>query len=81
MTAEKIKNRIAECISHFCFDYQNKACGVDPIYSPKDGQRFEMWYGEDDIYTAHSVDDVMTVRLFGGKSLNEIAEQIDIIDF
>lgn len=81
MTAEKIKKRISECISHFCFDYQNKACGVDPVYNSKDGQRFEMWYGEDNIYTAHSVDEVMTVKMFGNKSLNEIAQHIDIVDF
>lgn len=75
MMKDKIRNRIAELVTHICFEYNNRTCGVDPIYSKKNGQRFDMWYGED-IYTARSIDEVMTVKFFDGKSLNDIADEI-----
>lgn len=76
MTAEKIKNRISEIASHFTFDYHNKSCGVDP-FSEND---FDMWCG-DKLASAASIDDVMNKKFFDGKSLNEIADKINIIDW
>ncbi len=80
ITIEKIKSRIEEGCSHFTFEYNDKVCGIDPVYNPKDGQRYEMWCGEDE-YTAKSVDEVMSKPMFDGKCLSEIYGKIDIIDW
>ena len=81
ITVKDIKERIAEMCSHFTFEYRGKSCGVDPIYRPNENiSIFDMWYGEE-TYEAKNVDEVMNVVFFDGKSLNDIAEEIDIIDF
>lgn len=35
-----------------------------------------MWYG-DKAFTASSIDEVMNITLFDGKSLNEISDTVD----
>lgn len=76
MKAIDIKNRICEIASHFTFTYNGKNCGVDPFSTDK----FEMWCGENE-QTVHNIDDVMDSKFFDGKSLNEIANEIIIVDF
>ena len=39
-----------------------------------------MWYGEEETYTAKSIEEVMSVPLFNGKSINEIYTEIEITD-
>ena len=56
-------------------EYNGKWCGVDPFSA----QEIEMFCGDEE-YTAHSVEDAMTVRLFDGRSLDEIAEGLTNID-
>lgn len=58
------------------FEYNGANCGVEP-YSEND---FEIWYGENDV-SVNSVDEVMNVKLFDGKSLAEIFNDITEIDF
>ena len=82
MMAEKIKNRLLECASHMCFDYNGKDCGVDPFYIPEERKiYFNMWYGENTVHTAHDIDEVMTINFFDGKSLNEIADTVEITEW
>ena len=76
MTADKIKSRISETASHFTFDFNNKACGVDPFTATK----FNMWCGDNNI-TVNSIDDVMNHPFFDGKCLTDICNDITIIDF
>ncbi|MBQ8298169.1 MAG: hypothetical protein IJX77_10355 [Ruminococcus sp.] len=76
MTAQQIKSRISEICSHFTFEYNEKNCGVDPFSQHK----FDMWCG-DNTYSANSIDEVMNLPFFDGKSLDEIATEIDIIDW
>lgn len=76
MKAEKIKNRISEICSHFTFIYQGKDCGVDPFSH----NHFDMWFGDTD-KTVNNIDDVMNSPFFDGKSLSEICEDIEVIDF
>ena len=64
---------IAGCIT---FNYNGENCGVEP-YSKND---FEIWYGENDV-SVNSVDEVMNTKLFDGKSLIEIFNDITEIDF
>ena len=76
MMADKIKNRISECCSHFTFDYNGKECGVDPFSDNK----FDMWCG-DEVVTVGSIDKVMNDKFYDGMSLTEIADKIDIVDW
>lgn len=76
MTSADIKNRISEMASHFTFVYNKKNCGIDPYSSTN----FDIWCG-DSLYTATSIDEVMRRPFFDGKSLNEISNNIEIIDF
>lgn len=75
MTAKQIKDRINEICTIFEFDYKGKNCAVDPFSKSS----FVMWYGDND-YIAHSIDDVMSVKLFDGKSLTEIVDEIENVD-
>ncbi|MGI6270110.1 MAG: hypothetical protein ACOYKJ_06215 [Candidatus Howiella sp.] len=75
MNTKQIRDRLDSLISFFGFDYNGKACGVDPISHT----HFEMWCGNDYL-VAKSIDEVMSVSLFNGKSLAEIADDINITD-
>ena len=75
MTIQALKQRIESLANHVLFDYNGKTCGVDPF----NAHHFEMWYGDQD-YDATSIDDIMNARLFDGKSLTEIFDQIENIE-
>lgn len=57
--------------SHLTFEYNGMRCGIDPISR----DHFEMWYGDTDT-VAKSIDEVMTIPLFAGKTLSEISNEI-----
>lgn len=76
MTATKLKERIDEICTHVTFELNGRSCGIDPISH----SHYDMWYG-DVQYIAHNINDVMEVKLFGGKSLNEIADTLMYIDY
>jgi len=76
ITATDIQNRIAECCTHFTFDYNGKCCGVDPFSE----DNFDMWCGNNDT-TVDSIEKVMHNKFFDGMSLSEIANDIDIINW
>lgn len=71
MTASDIKKQISSLCSHVLFDYEGRACGVDPIASDD----FDMWCG-DDYMKAHSINEVMQTPFFRGNALQDIADQI-----
>lgn len=73
MTGNDIKNQILETFSAVTFEYHGKKCGIDP-FSLK---RFCLWFGDEDKYTT-SIDETMTTKFFDGKSLDEIADSIQI---
>lgn len=75
MKASDLKDRIAKMYSHVLFEYKGRSCGVDPLTET----RFNMWFGGD-LITLSSVEDVMQIKFFGGKSLNEIAKEIEIYE-
>lgn len=74
--AEQIKKRLLEFCCLMAFEYHGLDCSIDP-FNPK---LFHINCGgeEQDIY---SIDDVMSRPLFGGKCLNEIADEIEILDW
>ena len=75
MTADKIRARLSEMVSHFTFDYQGVECGIDPISKA----HFDVWCGND-FTSFDSLDKVMNEPYFSGQSLKDIAEDIRIIE-
>lgn len=76
MTADDVKNRLEEICNCFQFEFNGKPCGVDP-FSRED---FDVWCGED-FMKATSIEEVMGIKFFDGKALNEIVNEIEIIDW
>lgn len=74
MTYNEIKYHLQNCEDSFTFKYNGCSCGIDPISTDK----FEMWYGEESIIV-DSVDEVMKIDFFDGKSLENILD--DVTDF
>ena len=75
MTAKKLRDRIESLCTHVLFDYNGKACGVDPF----DAGHFDMWCGED-FMEAHSIEEVMQEPFFEGKALQDIIDQIGNVE-
>ena len=71
MKLEDILEDVITITSCVTFIYNGKNCGIDP-YSQNN---FAMWYGDED-FNATSIDDVITVKLFDGKSLAQLADEI-----
>lgn len=76
MTASKIKSRLSEIVGMLGFEYKGIRGGVDPFSI----NNFDMFYGDNDFH-ATSIDEVMKTPLFDGKTLAEIANDIDIIEW
>ena len=74
--AEQIKKRLLEFCTLMEFEYNGLECHIDP-FNPT---LFHIYCNgaEKDV---HSIDDVMSAPLFGGKCLNDIADQIQILDW
>lgn len=76
MTIDETKNYLAKLTSHVTFEFNGCSCGVDPLSR----NRFEMWYGQKAM-TANSIDEVMNVKFFDGKSLTDIWDDIVDLDY
>lgn len=75
MTITEIKDYLANLNGHVTFCYNGYNCGIDPLATDE----FDIWYGNDEM-TVNSVDKVMTVNFFDGKSLKEIWNDITELD-
>lgn len=76
MKLNDLKTRIYSLVSHVLFDYSGKPCGVDPL----NHSHYDMWYGDEAI-TVDSIDSVMTTPFFDGKSLTQIFDDIENLDY
>lgn len=76
MKKDELKQIIADCCNDIVFSYNSMDSGVTSEvvnYIPT----FQAWHGED-IREYGSIDDVMNDPFYSGKSLNDLAEKIDI---
>ncbi len=80
MTANKIRNRIAECCTLFGFIYNQAECHVDPYYKGSNSYEYLLFCNGDEM-TVHSLDEVMNTPFFNGRCLNDIADAIEITDW
>lgn len=76
MTAEKIKDRLSECCTHFLFEFSGQNCGIDPIGE----MQYTIWFGEA-CTNVKGIEALMEIPFFAGKALNEIYNEIDIISW
>ena len=71
-----LKKRIESLTGVIEFDYNGTPCGIDPI----NHSHYDMWYGDVSI-TAKSIDEVMTMNLFGKQALKDIYKDIKNLDY
>ena len=75
---ECIESRILECCTLFAFEYEGKEYHVDP-FSKNDFCVYADVYGEQSMIKLSDIEDVMSMPYIDGKSLNEAADNIEII--
>lgn len=81
MTAIDIKNRIAEMVTLFGFEYNGKEGNVDPYYLPEKKTDAFLLYYDGTEQTVYNIEDVMNTPFIEGKTLNDVADQIEITDW
>lgn len=76
MTILELKNHLTNLIGHVTFEYNGHSCGIDPLSINK----FDIWYGDDEA-TVDSIEKVLGEKLFDGKSLKDIWDDVTNLDF
>lgn len=72
ITKKKIEHDITEtCDQCYGFSYKGQTCGIDPV-----DNFWEMWYGRK-TYIAKDADAIFSVKLYDGKTLEEILPDIE----
>lgn len=76
MTLSQFKKHMDRLVGCVNFTYNGRPCGVDPLGRTQ----YDMWYG-DNVITVNSVEDVLNVKFFDGKSLTEIWGEVIEVDY
>lgn len=76
MKKDELKQIIFDCCNDIVFSYNNMPSGVTSEVE-NSIPTFQAWHGEE-IREYSSIDDVMNDPFYSGKSLNDLAEKIDI---
>lgn len=76
MNNDTLKKKIDSLSSHILFNYKEMSCGIDPL----NRNHIDMWYGNNSI-TVKSIDRVMSEPFFDGKCLNDIASEIQNVEW
>lgn len=81
MMADKIKARIAEMCTLFGFEYNGKDGNVDPYCIRKTQKNEFLLYFNGEEQTVYNIDDVMNTPFIDGKTLTEVADEIEITEW
>ncbi len=81
MKAIDIKSRIKECATLFEFEYNKKDGNIDPYYIQETDSYEYLLYFDGDEQTVYHIDDVMNTPFIDGKTLNEVANEIEVTAF
>lgn len=76
MTLTQFKHHIDHLVGCINFAYNGHSCGVDPVGRMK----YDIWYGNTAV-TVDSVDAVMNTKIFSGKSLLDIWDDLTEFDY
>ena len=72
---DEVRSYLTNVYSCVTFEYNGCCCGVDPFPG-----KYVMWYGTNDI-TVDSIEKVFDTKLFDGKSLKEIWDNVIDLDY
>ena len=72
----ELKDYLSALVSHVLFEYNGRSCGINPLAF----NNFEMWMGEK-YMTARSVEEVLSVKFFDGKSIEEIWDDVTELEY
>ena len=81
MKAINIKQRIAECVTLFGFEYQGKEGNVDPCFVHEENRYEYLLFFDGKEQKVFDIDSVMKTPFIMGRSLNEVAEKIQITEW
>lgn len=76
MTLSQFKKYLDHLVGCVNFAYNGHSCGVDPMGRTK----YDMWYGSN-VVTVNSVEDVLNTKIFNGKSLIDIWDDLAGFDY
>ncbi len=79
--AQKIRNRIEDCVTLFGFEYNGIEGNVDPYYLPEEKRQEYLLYFNGEEQTAFDIEDVMNTPFIDGKTLSEVADKIEITEW
>lgn len=77
MTANQIKNIIQDCATLFEFEYQEIYGNIDPYFHGNNTFSFLLYFNGKE-KTVYSINEVMNNPFINGKSLNEVAEFLNV---
>ena len=79
MTSSKLINEVKDAVlenaAMFEFTYNGKSGNIDPVCTPKDGDRFLLFFDGTE-QTVNRIDDVFSTPFVNGQRLTDIAEQV-----
>lgn len=75
MTIDELKDYLSALTSHVLFEHNGCSCGIDPSRN-----NFEMWMGEN-FMVARSIEEVLNVKFFDGKSIKEIWDDVKELEY
>lgn len=76
MTILQFEDHMKNLVGCVCFSYNGYSCGVDPVGRMK----YDIWYGNTAV-TVDSVDAIMNTKIFNGKSLLDIWDDLTEFDY
>ncbi len=79
--AKKIKKRIEACVTLFGFEYRGIDGNVDPYYVPEKKRQEYLLFFDGDEQTVYDIEDVMNTPFIAGKTLSEVADEIEITEW
>lgn len=77
MNKDELRQILSECCNDISFSYKGLPSGVTSEvhnYVPT----YQVWHG-DDVKEYDNVDEVMNDKFYSGKSLNELAGEVEIV--
>lgn len=78
--AQSIARFIESCASLFGFSYHGAYGNVDPCYHPDTGEVDYLLYFDGEEQTVHTVEDAMNTPFIAGRTLADVAVEIEITE-
>ena len=80
MKVNELRKLIEDCFTAIYFKYKGEWGNIEPCCNRKTGYTFDCYYDGVD-QRVYNIDDAMNLKFVDGKSLNELAEQLEDVDW